>query len=188
MLMLGLLVGLTASCGGEDESASEATTSSETSRADESRSTTTTTEDLSGCTALLVQLETGTPDAEVAKIVCASRQPIERYMEPLGFDAPTAATIAATLEQLCRPGLEPLDKDKTELGYAAPIRATAQQDPDQGHRWVEEGVLDAFDYKDTGNGTFYVNVEFNEDLIHALAKADMDLVDAAIENHDAWCE
>lgn len=186
--MLGLVVGLTAACGGGDDSASEATTSTEVARADETSSTTTTIEELSGCPALLAQLEPGTPDAEVAKIVCASRQPIERYMEPLGFPEPTAATISATLEQLCRPGLEPLDKDRTELGYAAPIRATAQEDPDQGHRWVEEGILDEFDYRDTGGGRFYVNVEFNEDLIHALAKADMDLVDAAITNHDAWCE
>jgi hypothetical protein len=89
--------------------------------------------------------------------------------------------------KLCAPAFTVPGGDKIEMQVALLIRSRAQMDKALGEKWLKEGVLTAYSREEGANGTFVVNVVWNDEVVKRLAEAQIQLGRQVVADRSRYC-
>jgi hypothetical protein len=89
---------------------------------------------------------------------------------------------------VCAPGYIGPDDNKIGVSVALFLRGTSQQDPSTGRQWLENGILTTYERVDGNDGTFTVNINWSDEVLHRLVEAQSKTYRAVASDHDRYCK
>ncbi len=126
--------------------------------------------------------------ADFRELYCSQIAEVEDLYGILDLPVATATQLELLRVSVCAPDAQIPDRDQSELSFGSFIRGSAEQNPTLGERWLGAGVLDVFERTDNDDGTFVVDLEFDDETIGRLADAEQGLFEAVVAEPAVYCD